>query len=101
MGWLGTWWDSVELWLVGLPFVLQVPVVFVVLVPVCGVVAVALDRGADTVAGRLPGPGAEGPRRRFSPDALRARAASPRTRITATLVGLLVLVVLAWLLRAA
>ncbi|GAB2926059.1 hypothetical protein GCM10027047_23930 [Rhodococcus aerolatus] len=100
MGWLGTWWDSVELWLVGLPFVLQVPVVLGVVVPLCGAVAVGLDRGADVVAARLPTLGAVSTRRRSVPDALRARLASPRFRITATLVGLLVLVVLASLLRA-
>ena len=89
MGWLGRWWDSVELWLVGLPFVLQVPLVLVVVVPVCAGVAVGLDRGADLVAGRVP-----------TLTGMSPRGLSPRTTITATLVGLLALVVLAWLVRA-
>ena len=72
----------------GLPFVLQVPLVLVVVLPVCAAVAVGLDRGADVVAGRLP-----------TLTGMSSRGLSPRTTITATLVGLLVLVVLAWLVR--
>ncbi|WP_182347020.1 hypothetical protein [Tomitella gaofuii] len=40
---IGRWWDGVELWVTGLPFALQVLVVMVVLVPLAGLVAVALD----------------------------------------------------------
>lgn len=37
------WWDGVELWVTGLPFILQVIVVMVVLVPLATLVAVGLD----------------------------------------------------------
>lgn len=53
MGWLASWWDSVELWLTGLPFVAQLPIVLVVLVPLCFLVAVVVDRAADLVAARF------------------------------------------------
>ncbi|CAN3129863.1 hypothetical protein ACNUDN_18205 [Mycobacterium sp. smrl_JER01] len=38
------WWDSVELWLTGLPFVLQTVVVMPVVLAVAFVIALALDR---------------------------------------------------------
>lgn len=50
---MAAWWDAVELWLTGLPFLAQLPLVLVVLVPVCLGAAVLLDRAADLVAGRL------------------------------------------------
>src|SRR5699024_2612919 len=37
------WWDGVELWVTGLPFILQVVVVMVVLVPLAALVAIGLD----------------------------------------------------------
>lgn len=40
---LGNWWDSVELWVTGLPFVPQVAVVMVVLVPLAAGLARVLD----------------------------------------------------------
>ena len=40
---LWNWWDSVELWVTGLPFVPQVAVVMVVLVPLAALLARALD----------------------------------------------------------
>ncbi len=47
---LGNWWDSVELWVTGLPFVPQVAVVMVVLVPLAALLARLFD---VTVAGGL------------------------------------------------
>lgn len=47
---LGNWWDSVELWVTGLPFVPQVIVVMAVLVPLAGGVAWLLD---NVLAGAL------------------------------------------------
>lgn len=41
-GFLG-WWDSVELWLSGLPFALQTLVVMPVMLVLAGVMAVLLD----------------------------------------------------------
>ncbi|MEU0539243.1 hypothetical protein [Nocardia sp. NPDC005978] len=38
------WWDGVELWVAGLPFVPQFAVVLVTVVPVCFVIAYVLDR---------------------------------------------------------
>lgn len=52
---VAAWWDGFELWLAGLPFVPQVALVLVVLVPLCGAVAWALDRtiaAVFTVVGR-------------------------------------------------
>ena len=43
MSGLWNWWDSVELWVTGLPFVPQVAVVMVVLVPLAALLARALD----------------------------------------------------------
>lgn len=44
-------WDRVELWLVTLPFVLQLSVMLVVGVPVFASVAVLVDLVADRVVG--------------------------------------------------
>lgn len=41
---LTTWWDSVELWLVGLSFAPQVAVTMVVVLPLCAGAAVVVDR---------------------------------------------------------
>lgn len=43
MSGLGNWWDSVELWVTGLPFVPQVAVVMAVLVPLAALLARAVD----------------------------------------------------------
>jgi hypothetical protein len=45
--WLSDWWNAVELWILGLPFPFQFALVMVVLVPVCLVVAWAIDRLVD------------------------------------------------------
>ena len=51
------WWDSVELWLTGLPYVLQVSLVLVVLAVIAMVVVRVLgtliDRVADVLDARL------------------------------------------------
>ncbi|WP_024793286.1 hypothetical protein [Tomitella biformata] len=55
MSGLGNWWDSVELWVTGLPFVPQVVVVMVVLVPLAAGIARLLDivlAGALRLIGR-------------------------------------------------
>jgi hypothetical protein len=41
---VASWWDGFELWLAGLPFVPQVALVLVVMVPLCAGVAWLLDR---------------------------------------------------------
>ncbi|WP_067573763.1 hypothetical protein [Nocardia acidivorans] len=38
------WWDGVELWVAGLPFVPQFAVVLAAMVPVCFAIAYLLDR---------------------------------------------------------
>ncbi|NLE80151.1 MAG: hypothetical protein GX610_11320 [Rhodococcus sp.] len=43
------WWDSFELWVVGLPFVPQVVLVLLVLVPLCAALAWLLDRGLAAI----------------------------------------------------
>lgn len=40
---VASWWDGVELWIAGLPFVPQVAVVLAVVVPAAAVVAVVAD----------------------------------------------------------
>lgn len=51
------WWDSVELWLTGLPFVLQVSLVMVVLAVIAmlvvRVLSALIDRVADVLDSRL------------------------------------------------
>lgn len=51
------WWDSVELWLTGLAFPLQVTLVMVVLaliaIVVVRVLSILIDRVADAVDARL------------------------------------------------
>ncbi|WP_328601464.1 hypothetical protein [Nocardia terrae] len=52
---IASWWDSVELWVAGLPFVPQFAVVLAAMVPVCLAIAYLLDRTlrvALRVAGR-------------------------------------------------
>lgn len=52
---LGNWWDSVELWVAGLPFVPQVVIVMAVLVPLAAGLARLLDivlSGALRLIGR-------------------------------------------------
>ncbi|MEU1207199.1 hypothetical protein ACFRAQ_19490 [Nocardia sp. NPDC056611] len=55
------WWDGVELWVAGLPFVPQFAVVLAAMVPVCLGIAYLLDRilrlvlhvlGRDRIAAR-------------------------------------------------
>ena len=46
---LADWWDSVELWITQLAFPFQVALAIVVLLPLCGGVAVLADRASDAV----------------------------------------------------
>ncbi|KXP13525.1 hypothetical protein AXK57_04905 [Tsukamurella pulmonis] len=54
---IAQWWDSVELWLTGLPYVLQVSLVMVVLaviaILVVRVLSALIDRVADALDSRL------------------------------------------------
>jgi hypothetical protein len=54
MEWLVEWWDGAELWLVQLPYPLQVALVFAVVVPLCWALARVIDRGVDVLAAKLP-----------------------------------------------
>jgi hypothetical protein len=47
------WWDAVELWLTQLPFVFQVVIATVVVLPLCWITAVGLDRLSDAVVARI------------------------------------------------
>lgn len=47
-------WDAVELWVTQLPFLLQVVLAVLVLVPLCWAGAAALDWVVDVAAARLP-----------------------------------------------
>jgi len=44
---LADWWDSVELWITQLAFPFQVVLAIVVLLPLCGGVAVLADLASD------------------------------------------------------
>ncbi|AWK72109.1 hypothetical protein CBI38_11480 [Rhodococcus oxybenzonivorans] len=46
---MASWWDGFELWIAGLPFVPQVALVLLVMVPVCRGVAWLLDRALAAV----------------------------------------------------
>lgn len=43
------WWDGLELWVAGLPFVPQVVLVLLVAVPLCAGIAWLLDRGLAAI----------------------------------------------------
>lgn len=43
MSGIGRWWDGVELWIIGLPFIPQVLVVLIVSIPLAALVARVLD----------------------------------------------------------
>ncbi|MEC3915281.1 hypothetical protein [Nocardia sp. CDC160] len=70
---IANWWDSVELWVAGLPFIPQFAVVLAAMVPVCLAIAYVLDRtlrvvlralGRDRIAAReATVPAAAQPRR--------------------------------------
>ncbi|MRH89052.1 hypothetical protein GFY24_16625 [Nocardia sp. SYP-A9097] len=66
------WWDGVELWVAGLPFVPQFAVVLAAMVPVCFAIAYVLDRvlrvalhalGRDRIAAQEAAVPAAQPRR--------------------------------------
>jgi uncharacterized membrane protein YqjE len=46
---IADWWDSFELWMAGLPFIPQVALVLIVVVPLCRLVAIGLDRALAAV----------------------------------------------------
>jgi hypothetical protein len=43
------WWDSVELWITQLAFPFQVVLAIVILLPLCGGVAVLADVASETI----------------------------------------------------
>jgi hypothetical protein len=51
--WLSNWWDGVDLWLTQVAFPFQFVLVMVVLLPLCLVVAWAIDRLVDRVSSLL------------------------------------------------
>ncbi|MFD0486626.1 hypothetical protein ACFQ0O_05695 [Saccharopolyspora spinosporotrichia] len=53
MEWLVEWWDAAELWLVQLPYPLQVMLVLAVLVPLAWGVGWLIDRGIDALGAKL------------------------------------------------
>ncbi|MGH3621668.1 MAG: hypothetical protein ACRDQ5_07740 [Sciscionella sp.] len=53
IGWLGNWWNGVELWLTQLWFPFQFAMVMLVLLPLCLGVAWLIDRVVDLVSARL------------------------------------------------
>lgn len=61
---IARWWDSVELWVISLPFIPQVLLVLVVVLPLCFAGAAGLDRVVgrvlDAVAALLAGPSSKG-----------------------------------------
>ena len=85
-----SWWDGVELWLSGLPFVAQTAVVMPVVLALAYGIAILLD-GALGNGIRLLRRVA--PRRRG-----RRMSGLPRSRVTLVLVILVVLVIVTWLL---
>jgi hypothetical protein len=52
---VASWWDGVELWLVGLPFGPQFAIVMVVVLPLCVLASRFLDRVVGAVAAELGG----------------------------------------------
>lgn len=52
---LADWWGSVELWVVQLWFPVQFVVVMAVVVPVCLLAALAVDRAVDRIAAATRG----------------------------------------------
>ncbi|GGG02767.1 hypothetical protein GCM10007304_16030 [Rhodococcoides trifolii] len=42
-----SWWDGIELWVVGLPFIPQVALVVVVVLPIAAAIALVLDRAVS------------------------------------------------------
>ena len=91
MGGFLNWWDGVELWLSGLPFVAQTAVVMPVVLALAYGIAMLLD---GALGQRHPG---AAPR----PSPGRGRRVSggmPRSRVTLVLVILVVLVLVMWLL---
>ncbi|WP_324187118.1 hypothetical protein [Actinokineospora alba] len=50
---LSDWWNDVELWVIQLPFAAQFALVMAVLLPLCVVVAWAIDRVVDYASARF------------------------------------------------
>ena len=91
MGGFLNWWDGVELWLSGLPFVAQTAVVMPVVLALAYGVAMLLDGALGNGIRVL----------RRVPSLRRGRRVSggmPRSRVTLVLVILVVLVLVMWLL---
>jgi hypothetical protein len=88
---LSDWWNGVELWMLGLPFPFQFALVVVVLVPLCLVVAWAIDRIVDHASaffgpGRHPEPpidAAVSGEEASSDEPVAAEPAEPAAEVTA------------------
>ncbi len=52
MAWLLDWWDAIELWLVQLPYPVQIVLIVGVLLPLCWAATRVVDRVADLVEGQ-------------------------------------------------
>ncbi|PPK69098.1 hypothetical protein V5P93_001474 [Actinokineospora auranticolor] len=50
---MSEWWNDVELWLIQLSFPLQFTLVMAILLPLCVVVAWAIDRVVDYASARF------------------------------------------------
>jgi hypothetical protein len=48
---LADWWDSIELWITQLAFPFQVVLAILILLPLCGGVAVLADLGSERLDG--------------------------------------------------
>ena len=90
MGGFLNWWDGVELWLSGLPFVAQTAVVMPVVLALAYGIAILLD-------GAL-GNGIRLLRRVRHQTEDEEMSGMPRSRVTLVLVILVVLVIVMWLL---
>lgn len=60
---IGSWWDAIELWVAGLPFLPQYAVLVFVLVPVSFVLAFGLDTFLNAVLQLLGRRGEDAPAR--------------------------------------
>jgi hypothetical protein len=58
---LADWWNAVELWVLGLPFLFQFAIVITVLVPLCVMIAWLIDRIVDYAAARFGTSGEDEP----------------------------------------
>ena len=91
MGGFLNWWDGVELWLSGLPFVAQTAVVMPVVLALAYGIAILLDGALGNGIRLLR-------RARHQSEDEELMSGMPRSRVTLVLVILVVLVIVMWLL---